>query len=300
LIARPAVRPALILGVTLLTALSSIVEAPSQVRLVLLLGFLTFLPGLSLLALFPPRDLVSGIALAVGLSLALDLLIVSASMYSGAFSPANLLMVLLAVTFVVSAGQLAGGLGLVTWPSISLGPDTTVAGEHTFTGWYQVTSGPYKGMWTKSALWPQADRSAYPGASLQLAPSTAGASSAELTGTAYPRTSPHPGFSLADLSAQPPPSKPPTRTRILSITSPVSRGGRASLIANTTPYATCHLVVYYGSGPTRVAGSGDRQADADGDVSWSWRVGTRTSPGTWTIDVICDPGGSTSATLTVS
>jgi hypothetical protein len=297
--ARPAVRPALILGVTLLTALSSIVEAPSQLRLVLLLGFLTFLPGLSLLALFPPRDVVSAIAFSIGLSLALDLLIVSASMYSGAFSPANMLTVLLAVTFIVSSAQLAGGLGLVTWPSISLWPDDPNGAEPSYAGWYQVTMGPFKGMWTKSALWPQTERSPYPGLALEPAPSAQRGLSSELRATPQPRISPHSGFSLADLSAQPSPSRPVSRTRIVSITSPVSRGGKASLVANTAPYATCHLVVYYGSGPTRVAGSGQRQADGEGDISWTWRVGTRTSPGTWTIEVICDPGGSTSATLTV-
>jgi hypothetical protein len=307
--ARPAVRPALILGLTLLTALSSIVEAPSQLRLLLLLGFLTFLPGLSLLALFPRRDPVSAVAFAVGLSLALDLVVVTASMYSGAWSPANLLVVLLVVTFVVSGAQLAGGLGLVAWPTISLArerPASMAEAEPSFEGWYQVTTGPFKGMWTKSALVPQAELSPYPGLSPQLRPAPEPEPLPEpellpeLERILEPSVAAPPELAeppaLAERSAA---DKPATRTRILSITSPVSRGAKASVSAKTTPGAMCHLVVYNRSGPSRVAGAGDKQADSDGDVSWTWTIGTRSAPGTRTIDVICDPGGSTSATLEV-
>jgi hypothetical protein len=330
-IARPAVRPALILGVTLVTAFASIIEAPSALRLILLLGFLTFLPGLSLVAFFPPRDMVSAVAFAVGVSLALDLLVVTASLYGGAWSPATLLVVLLAVTFIASGAQLARVSGLLPWPSMLetlgrpgrlLGPPIVM--EPSFEGWYQVTSGPFKGMWTKSAVLPEVELAPYPGVS--LGPGRSGAREAQpLLGeptAAEPSTAaglvspapgpepspgpserrilPYPGLSsLMGLSDESAGDKQLARTRILSITSPVSRGSKATLIANTAPDATCHLVVYYRSGPTRVAGPGEKRADAQGHVSWTWTVGSRTAIGTWTIDLICDPGGSTSATLTV-
>jgi hypothetical protein len=297
--ARPAVRPGLILGVTLLTALASIVEAPSQLRLILLLGFLTFLPGLSLVALFPLRDMVSAVASAVGLSLALNLLVVTASMYSGTWSPTTLLVVLLAVTCVVSGAHLAGLLGLVPWPSLSM-PIDAVDAEPSFEGWYQVMSGPFKGMWTQSSLWAQAELSPYPGLSPERGLSLQPGVSSQPGLTPARELSSRPGRRpLPSRSERLARAKSQTRTRIVSVTSPVSRGSKAIVVANTAPGASCHLVVYYRSGRKRVAGPGDKRADSDGGVSWTWTVGTRTARGTWTIRVICDPGGSTSATLAV-
>jgi hypothetical protein len=309
-ISRPAVRPALILAVTILTALASVLEAPSQLRLILLLAFLTFLPGLSLAAMFPPRDMVSAIAFAVGLSLALDLIIVTTTMYTGVWSPATLLVVLLAITLVVSGAQLAGVMGLVTWPTIKL-PTYAVTGgppgsrvdvaPPNFEGWYQVTSGPFKGMWTKSALLPRTELLPYPGLSSQpgVSPEPEAKSESELRSEPELASEPEPALEPEPASWSEPAARV-TNTRILRVSSPVKRGANATVIANTEPHAACHIMVNYGSGPRRVAGPQDKSADDAGWVSWNWRIGTRTAPGTWTIDVICEPGGSASATLTIS
>jgi hypothetical protein len=82
--------------------------------------------------------------------------------------------------------------------------------------------------------------------------------------------------------------------RILSATSPVRPGGTATLIAQTITGARCSISVNYLSGPgeaqglqpTPIAGTGGR-------VSWTWLVGTRTTPGTWPIDVTASYEGET-------
>jgi hypothetical protein len=35
-------------------------------------------------------------------------------------------------------------------------------------------------------------------------------------------------------------------------------------------------------------------------VSWTWKVGTRTAPGTYPITVTCNPGGTAQTTFTVT
>jgi S1-C subfamily serine protease len=84
------------------------------------------------------------------------------------------------------------------------------------------------------------------------------------------------------------PAIPPDLTiRITSLTSPVSPGAVARLEIQTTPGAQCNITVVYKSGPSRASGLVPKVADASGRVIWIWRVGTRTTPGTWPILVGC-------------
>jgi len=83
---------------------------------------------------------------------------------------------------------------------------------------------------------------------------------------------------------------PPTCTSefsldIVSVTSPISPGAYATLNASAPPGAQCSIVVYYKSGPSTAQGLYNKQADVNGDVSWTWKVGTRTTPGSWRIVV---------------
>jgi hypothetical protein len=75
---------------------------------------------------------------------------------------------------------------------------------------------------------------------------------------------------------------------IVSVTSPVSRGAIASLTAKSSPNASCSITVYYKSGASSAAGLSPKTADSNGMVSWSWKVGARTTPGTWRIVVTCN------------
>lgn len=89
------------------------------------------------------------------------------------------------------------------------------------------------------------------------------------------------------------PSKSPATLSldINSVTSPVRPGARATLSAKTAPGASCFITVYYKSGPSAAQGLGTMTADANGNVSWTWTVGARTTPGEWLIVVKASQDG---------
>lgn len=76
----------------------------------------------------------------------------------------------------------------------------------------------------------------------------------------------------------------------LSVTTPIGQGYTATLEAKTEPGAYCTITVYYKSGPSGASGLDDKYADSLGNVSWSWKVGTRTTPGDWQIVVTASLG----------
>jgi len=80
---------------------------------------------------------------------------------------------------------------------------------------------------------------------------------------------------------------------IVSVTTPIGKGYTATLRAKTVPEAYCTITVYYKSGPSGASGLYGKTADGDGNVSWSWKVGTRTTPGSWRIVVTSSLDGET-------
>ncbi len=103
------------------------------------------------------------------------------------------------------------------------------------------------------------------------------------------------------LWSSPSPTRTPTPTavsqepsaslQVVSVTSPARPGTDATLIARTAPGAQCSITVIYKSGPSTAAGLLKKSATTQGDISWTWRVGTNTTPGDWPIIVTCDMGG---------
>jgi hypothetical protein len=97
----------------------------------------------------------------------------------------------------------------------------------------------------------------------------------------------------------PEPTRPPlptdtpvvATTQFVSVTSPVPHGANATVVVQTASGAQCSITVIYKSGPSEAQGLVPKQADSNGRVSWSWKVGTRTTPGEWPIIVTC--GGQT-------
>jgi hypothetical protein len=81
------------------------------------------------------------------------------------------------------------------------------------------------------------------------------------------------------------------QVRLLSVTSPASPGGHATLTASVAPTRTCSITVYYRSGPSRAQGLYSKRATG-GSVSWTWMVGTRTTAGRWPIVVSCGSAGT--------
>jgi hypothetical protein len=86
-----------------------------------------------------------------------------------------------------------------------------------------------------------------------------------------------------------------TGVTIVSLTSPVSRGSTATLVARARPGAACTITVTYKSGPSKASGLVPRAASSSGSVSWSWTIGTSTTPGTWPAKMTCTANGVTSS-----
>ena len=77
--------------------------------------------------------------------------------------------------------------------------------------------------------------------------------------------------------------------------SATGQGNDARLRASTLAGASCFITVFYKSGPSTAAGLVPQPADADGRVSWTWRVGTRTTPGTYCVEVSATLGDATTS-----
>jgi competence protein ComEC len=86
--------------------------------------------------------------------------------------------------------------------------------------------------------------------------------------------------------------------QVVSVTSPVTHGANVTLIAKTTPGAQCTIIVNYKSGASTASGLEAKTADNLGNVSWTWKVGANTSPGTWTIVCTATLQGNTVTTTT--
>ena len=93
--------------------------------------------------------------------------------------------------------------------------------------------------------------------------------------------------------------------KISSLPASVKHGANATLIAVTSPGATCTASVTYASGTVSAAAGLKpvRTAASTGKVTWTWKVGTSTKPGTSTATVSCalgDGSGSASKTFRVT
>lgn len=63
----------------------------------------------------------------------------------------------------------------------------------------------------------------------------------------------------------------------------VSAGNKARISIKGEPYTDYSISVYYNSGESTASGLRTKTSDEEGKVSWSWKVGTRTSPGVYPI-----------------
>jgi len=67
-----------------------------------------------------------------------------------------------------------------------------------------------------------------------------------------------------------------------------ARPGQATtLIVKASPNTGCSIQVVYKSGPSKAQGLVSKTSDGAGNVSWTWIVGSRTTPGQWPIYVTC-------------
>ena len=93
---------------------------------------------------------------------------------------------------------------------------------------------------------------------------------------------------------------PPTasaRVRLVSVTTSAP-GEYATLVAAVAPASTCAITVHYKSGPSKAKGLYSKRPSG-GRVSWTWKVGTNTTPGRWAITVSCGSAGTLRTAFTV-
>ena len=87
------------------------------------------------------------------------------------------------------------------------------------------------------------------------------------------------------------PVLPPPSIRIEEITSPVARGGEATLTVVTRPGVRCELrVLIYGPATLPREGLEAKMADPDGVCSWTWTVPEEVVPGAWRYLIMAGEG----------
>jgi hypothetical protein len=85
--------------------------------------------------------------------------------------------------------------------------------------------------------------------------------------------------------------------KITSLPASVVHGANAKLVAVTSPGATCSASVTYASGTVSTATGlqATPVADSSGTVSWTWKVGSSTKPGTSTASATCTLGAASAS-----
>jgi len=93
------------------------------------------------------------------------------------------------------------------------------------------------------------------------------------------------------------PSAAAARVRLVSVTSPIGHGDYATLTVSVGRSSTCSIAVYYKSGASRARGLYPKRGAR---ISWTWKVGTRTTPGRWGIVVSCGSAGTLRTSFVVT
>lgn len=122
-----------------------------------------------------------------------------------------------------------------------------------------------------------APASASPSAALRASASPS--SSALIPSSSMPRSS------SGQVPSEAPENGQSSSLVLISVTSPVSRNQTATISVRGAPDAEYQIAVYYSSGKSTAAGLENKTSGADGMVSWNWKVGGSTNPGTYRISV---------------
>ncbi len=90
-------------------------------------------------------------------------------------------------------------------------------------------------------------------------------------------------------------------TLIRFLSSPVPRGGQATIRVLAAPYAACSLTMTNDLGTSlALPDAGPLATNASGEASRTWRVDPALSPGTYRVIVSCSPGSVSTSTFAVS
>jgi hypothetical protein len=74
----------------------------------------------------------------------------------------------------------------------------------------------------------------------------------------------------------------------IQLTTPVVAGSDASLTVKVSPRARCRIQVIYDTVISSAKGLG---AKSGGTITWRWRVGSNTHPGSWPVVIDCGKSG---------
>jgi hypothetical protein len=102
----PWLRPVIVGALSLVALIAVAASIDPFARVVALLLFMVFGPGLALIGLLGIRDVWRELSLVIGVSLALDLVVVSALVYGGNRSSTVALLILVGIAAAGAAGQL--------------------------------------------------------------------------------------------------------------------------------------------------------------------------------------------------
>jgi hypothetical protein len=114
-------------------------------------------------------------------------------------------------------------------------------------------------------------------------------------GIALPTSAPTAATTAVPPTQTVPPATAPPSSLTVTITSlpaSVAHGAYATMTAHTSAGASCTPTVIYASGTVSSSTSlVTEPADSSGNVSWTWKVGSSTKPGTSTAQVSCTLAG---------
>ena len=88
-----------------------------------------------------------------------------------------------------------------------------------------------------------------------------------------------------------PEPEPEKKIKLKSLTSPVEVNNQATITIEGKANTSYSIEVYYSSGASKAEGLVTKTSDENGIVSWSWKVGGQTKPGTYRI--VIKGGGET-------
>ena len=86
--------------------------------------------------------------------------------------------------------------------------------------------------------------------------------------------------------------------QVVSSNLSMTRGDQASITVHVGTGVDGSIEVDYKSGPSHASGLESQTADANGNITWTWYVGTKTIPGNWSV-VISAGSKSITRMLTV-
>ncbi len=80
----------------------------------------------------------------------------------------------------------------------------------------------------------------------------------------------------------------PLSVKVTARTKSVRRSGAASVTIRTSPGARCSIDVQDASGWSKASGVTRKKTNKTGSIVWKWKVGSKTTAGTWPIYIACE------------